>query len=164
MIKYIWSSENRAPGLFFIFAIFITQWKHLSLQRIRVNWCVLQNFYEISEEYQYSNNAWIFIFLSYHEHPYFSSYFAFHHLSFKARKHMATFILPFLKTFPPVLYFVVQVSYNDIKQKRNRTKVRSMNILDQNPLTSDFWGSQSQHPIWDIARINGNKKQNKLLC
>ncbi len=39
-----------------------------------------------------------------------------------------------------------------------------MNILDQNPLTSDFWGSQSQHPIWDIARINCNKKQNKLLC
>ena len=63
----------------------------------------------------------------------------------------------FSKHFP-VLYFVVQVSYNDIKQKRNKIKVRSMNILDQNPLTSDFWGSQSQHPIWDIARINGNKK------
>lgn len=33
-----------------------------------------------------------------------------------------------------------------------------MNILDQNPLTSDFGGSQAKRTIWDIARINGNKK------
>lgn len=39
-----------------------------------------------------------------------------------------------------------------------------MNILDQNLLMSDFGGSQAKRTIWDIARINCNKKQNKLLC